>query len=204
MTTHAISVFSSVSMFSCPHQGFSTAPVFRRKRMQRYNHFPFRQNIFSKKITRPSVKRCQTGCCGRKKIFASPRFPLRKTTQKGNSPPENREKHAPSCVFGAKPEYFAMNQQFNPKAAVSRPACAQPPGTPYLPPILYLSTTTVLRSFFDCSSIVLRLFFDSDRNTIEELSDFYRRTDGPIPVFYSRMRVENACLGQKICKLYKK
>ena len=180
MTTHAISVFSSVSMFSCLHPGFSTAPVFRRKRMQRYNHFPFRQNIFSKKIPRLWVKHCQTGCCGRKKIFASPRFPLRKTTQKGNSPPENREKHAPSCVFGAKPEYFAMNQQFNPKAAVSRPACAQPPGTPYLPPINYLSTTTVLRSFFDCSSIVLRSFFDSDRNTIEELSDFYRKTDGPV------------------------
>ena len=26
---------------------FSTAPFFRRKRMQRYNHFPNRQNIFS-------------------------------------------------------------------------------------------------------------------------------------------------------------
>ena len=172
MTTHAISVFSSVSMFSCLHPGFSTAPVFRRKRMQRYNHFPFRQNIFSKKFLGLRVKRCQTGRCGRKKIFASPRFPLRKTTQKGNSPPENRKKHAPFCIFGTKPEYFAMNQRFNPQngrfQACVRATAWYTLSSTYQLPINYHRSSIVLRSFFDRSSIRIEILSKNYRTSIEE------------------------------------
>ena len=47
-STHAISIFSSVSNFSRPRfQQLFQQAVFRRKRMQRYNHFPNYQNIFS-------------------------------------------------------------------------------------------------------------------------------------------------------------
>ena len=180
--THAISIFSSVSMYCRFPPRFSTTPVFRRKRMQRYNHFPFRQNIFSKKITRPSVKRCQTGCCGRKKIFASPRFPLRKTTQKGNSPPENRKKHAPFCIFGTKPEYFAMNQRFNPQngrfQACVRATAWYTLSSTYPLPINYHRSSIVLRLFFDRSSIVLRFGSKYYRRTIGLLSKNGRSCGG--------------------------
>ena len=66
--------------------GFSTAPVFRRKRMQRYNHFQNRQNIFFVKFVSSTASRCKCGGYALKNFSRLPfrgESGARKTARKG-------------------------------------------------------------------------------------------------------------------------
>ena len=89
MTTHAISSFSSVSN-NCRSLVFQH-PFSGRKRMQKYNHFPNRQNIFSKKFTQKTEHAVNQHQPGQKKSRHRPTA----TPQNASAPAAGPQKKPP-------------------------------------------------------------------------------------------------------------
>jgi len=117
--------------------------VFCRKRVQRYNHFPNWQNIFSKKICKTSEPPENQHKQNRKNFF---HIPLR-SPQNTPPPPRFHQKSAPSAPknrkIGEKTKYLAHNQHFEQKQAgfrtPSKTGIRAPfPYTSYILPIYFL------------------------------------------------------------------
>ena len=106
MPTHAISFFSSVSN----NTRFFQPPFFRRKRMQRYNLFPIRQNIFSEKCVSACRYCCLTASCIGKKFSSRPVSGSAKRCCTGQKRRKIHSWRPESAIRRAKARYISIAQ----------------------------------------------------------------------------------------------
>ena len=103
----------TLSLSSHPFQitlAFFQPPFFRRKRMQRYNLFPIRQNIFSEKCVSACRYCCITASCIGKKFSSRPVSGSAKRCCTGQKRRKIHSWRPESAIRRAKARYVAMAQ----------------------------------------------------------------------------------------------